>query len=354
MIDATGLIQEDAINIEKQPLHESLDMSMHSFRTSANAATGTTTTTTVNANKRGKVFPSSFLSPSSSVVDPAEYTLCLQCPTAVADSYPFKHHQREAEEESLPPIQTTIVLDNVGGGNDVAATTAAAPSRPTADDYANLFFCESSEEEEARASLLAASEPTKATGISTVAMASATARRKKRRRVSFGASVPAVHLLDDTPPSSAITPAERSASWFGRSDLELLKTSAQLCVQEMRNRIRSDGGRVRDRTEFRAAMVRMETETNSSVRGLEHRVFRRKHARRALIQDVLECQAHIKGLARFGHEMCGDEGTKLLAKASRERSTMARQMAFVDARDDYAEINGIVVTMPGGMSVCGC
>lgn len=61
-----------------------------------------------------------------------------------------------------------------------------------------------------------------------------------------------------------------------------------------------------------------------------------------LIREVLECQSHFKGLARFGHEMDGKEKAMLLAKVSRERSVRARSVAFVDAKDDYDEVYGNV------------
>ncbi len=91
-------------------------------------------------------------------------------------------------------------------------------------------------------------------------------------------------------------------------------------------------------------MLALEDETDSSIRGLEHRVFRRKYTRKALIRDVLKCQSHVRGLARFGHDVdgggSGGGAARLLAKVSRERSTKARQVAYVDASDNYEEVHG--------------
>jgi len=154
----------------------------------------------------------------------------------------------------------------------------------------------------------------------------------------------------------------------------MLKSSAQGDIQEMRERIRSRNSSVScnsvsksshvgnnntnnsntntnnanessssiitNRSRFRTMMSQMEDESNSSIRGLEHRVFRRKHARKTLIRDVLKCQAHVVGLARFGHGMDGEERAKLLAGVSRERSGRAKGVAVLDARDDSKEVYG--------------
>jgi len=213
---------------------------------------------------------------------------------------------------------------------------------PTADDYANLLFCESFEEEDARANLTItederSNEPS-ATALTTTSL---TRNKKKRRRVSFGASIPTFHLLHDVPPVHAMTADERSTLWFSRSDLEMLKSSAQSSIQDTRNRIIGNAQEYgRDRSKFRSTMLMLEQETDSSIRGLEHRVFRRKRTRQMLIRDVLECQAHARGLARFGHEMDGKEKAMLLANVSRERSVKAYTVAFVDAKDDYEEVYG--------------
>jgi len=85
-------------------------------------------------------------------------------------------------------------------------------------------------------------------------------------------------------------------------------------------------------------MVTIEQETDSSIRGLEHKVYRRKETRRMLIQDVIECQHHIKGLARFGHVMSSDEKRRLLANASLQKSLGCVKKALLDANDDYKEV----------------
>ena len=163
-------------------------------------------------------------------------------------------------------------------------------------------------------------------------------KSKKRRQVSFGASLRTTHLLQDVPPSHAMTLQEKTTLWFSRSDLELFKSSAQSTIQDMRSRIVGNAQEYKDRSKFRSMMLTLESESNSSIRGLEHRVFRRKQTRQMLIRDVLECQAHVRGLSRFGHEMNIKEKSMLLAKVSKERSGKARSVAFVDAKDDYDEV----------------
>jgi len=57
-----------------------------------------------------------------------------------------------------------------------------------------------------------------------------------------------------------------------------------------------------------------------------------------LIQDVIECQRHINGLARFGHVMSSDEKRRLLANASLQKSLGCVKKALLDANDDYKEV----------------
>eukprot|EP00580_Thalassiosira_gravida_P006978 CAMPEP_0201633554 /NCGR_PEP_ID=MMETSP0493-20130528/6825_1 /ASSEMBLY_ACC=CAM_ASM_000838 /TAXON_ID=420259 /ORGANISM="Thalassiosira gravida, Strain GMp14c1" /LENGTH=458 /DNA_ID=CAMNT_0048105283 /DNA_START=227 /DNA_END=1603 /DNA_ORIENTATION=+ len=423
-----GIMLENTIAMEKGPLHQhdpnSLDI-----------PTDTGTTTNINnINKqRGKIFPPPFFHPDVDVELPSlpstGYALCHECPTSIAskDTLPFEQSS-ENERSSIPVIRTPVILVSGDGGDTVmlagassstsaspitttrassAVSTVSAPSSvppPTADDYANLFFCESSEEEEARANLypesISAATTTNdtSTSLSSITIAShrhrpsatitstlttttkAKAKHKKKQRqkrpVSFGTFIPTIHLLHDTPPSHAMTHDERSTRWFSRGDLEMLKSSAQGSIQEMRARIRSrssgmscnsgsvsknnsntnnndtnessssnnnsnnNNSIITDRSQFRTMMSQMEDESNSSIRGLEHRVFRRKHARKTLIRDVLECQAHVVGLARFGHGMDGKERAKLLAGVSRERSGRAKGVAVLDAQDDCKEVYG--------------
>ena len=127
--------------------------------------------------------------------------------------------------------------------------------------------------------------------------------RHKRRRVSFTTVAPTIHTLHGVPPSSTMTPHEKSASWLQSSEIETLKSSAQSTIQAVRNRVSSQPRAYKHRHKFRKLMVTIENETDASIRGLEHKVFRRKETRRTLIQDVITCQHHINGLARFGHVM---------------------------------------------------
>mmetsp|Transcript_31027 Transcript_31027/g.56274 ORF Transcript_31027/g.56274 Transcript_31027/m.56274 type:complete len:326 (-) Transcript_31027:1389-2366(-) len=311
-----GIMLRNTINMGKRPFH-SLD---------------TETCLTAGTNKRGKVF--SFF-PSVK----ADYSLCHECPTATVTDTTLEQAENPAPRPSVG-----------GSGSDALA--------PTSDDYANLFFCDAFEEEETRAHLateqsddIATSQPcsdhpavavaaTTTTTTTTIitAISTPSTREYMRRRVSFGASIPTFHLLQNVPPAHAMTPDERSTLWFSRGDLEMLKSSAQSSIQEMRNRIVGNAHAKKDRSKFRSMMVTLESETNSSIRGLEHRVFRRKQTRKMMIRDVLECQAHVRGLAKFGHKMDGEEESMLLAKVSRERSLDARSLAFVNAKDDHEEV----------------
>eukprot|EP00581_Thalassiosira_minuscula_P030409 CAMPEP_0183786684 /NCGR_PEP_ID=MMETSP0739-20130205/67154_1 /TAXON_ID=385413 /ORGANISM="Thalassiosira miniscula, Strain CCMP1093" /LENGTH=542 /DNA_ID=CAMNT_0026030743 /DNA_START=227 /DNA_END=1856 /DNA_ORIENTATION=- len=263
----------------------------------------------------------------------------------------------------LPPALPA--RDNcIGNTVTVAAVVATTP---TSNDYANLLFCESSEEEEVRANIApTAPSSTEHDRVETPATFRKR-RNKKRRRISFGAAIPTFHYLENIPPAHAMTPDERSKQWFTRSDLESFKSSAQVSIIEMRHRIlrksssssssmssssarknnsydKSNNCNIsqyKDRSKFRSLMITLEHDTNSSIRGLEHRVFRRKQNRRVLIRDVLECQAHVMGLAKkFGHAMEEKERTELLGRVSQERSSAARSTALADAKDDCTEIYG--------------
>lgn len=57
-----------------------------------------------------------------------------------------------------------------------------------------------------------------------------------------------------------------------------------------------------------------------------------------LTQDVIECQRHIHGLARFGHVLSTDEQRTLLANASLGKSVWCVKKAMLDAHDDYREV----------------
>eukprot|EP00573_Skeletonema_grethae_P002594 CAMPEP_0201689042 /NCGR_PEP_ID=MMETSP0578-20130828/2711_1 /ASSEMBLY_ACC=CAM_ASM_000663 /TAXON_ID=267565 /ORGANISM="Skeletonema grethea, Strain CCMP 1804" /LENGTH=351 /DNA_ID=CAMNT_0048173557 /DNA_START=88 /DNA_END=1140 /DNA_ORIENTATION=- len=165
-----------------------------------------------------------------------------------------------------------------------------------------------------------------------------TTDRRKRRRVSFTTSTPTIHTLHTVPPSSTMTPAEKSTSWLQSTDIESLKSSALSTIQTVRKRISSNAREYKHRHKFRALMVTIENETDSSIRGLEHKVYRRKETRRMLIQDVMDCQHYISGLERFGHVMSMEEKRRLLANASLQKSRVCVKRALLDARDDYKEV----------------
>jgi hypothetical protein len=238
-----------------------------------------------------------------------------------------RHHRHHHHRASSPPID---------GGD--------SPT-PTADDYANLLFYESSDEDE---------EGTTSDDDAAVDAEPA------RRRVSFDPLVPTVHHLLDVPPARDMTPDEVSNLWISQSDLVALKSDAHSRVQDARHRILAErdgsaqdvvvvggggggGGKYGNRASLRSFMSIVERESDASIRGLEHRLFRTRHTRHALVRDVLECQAHATGLAKFGmHGMDGKERAMLLARVSMERSVKARNLAFVDAMEDRAEVlNGL-------------
>lgn len=236
---------------------------------------------------------------------------------------------------------TSIIDDVVGNSGGSSSST------PTADDFANLLFYESPEEDDED---ISCSKSTKRRRISTIGSDQLPSpirikkkkNKRRRRRISFGASIPTIHHLPDVPTVHDMTSTERSTLWYSRSDLEDLKSCAQSSVQDIRKLVlsndKNDVNVYKDRTKFRALMSSFEEDTNCSIRGLEHRVFRRKQTRQMTIRDVLDCQAHVDGLAKYGHLMDDTEKIMLLAKVSKERSIKARNLAFVDAKDDYEEV----------------
>ena len=234
----------------------------------------------------------------------------------------------------------TSIIDDVVGSSGVSSS-----STPTADDFANLLFYESPEEDEDTS----CRKSNKRRRISTIGADQLPSpirikkkKKRRRRRISFGAAIPTIHHLPDVPTVHDMTSTERSTLWYSRSDLEGLKACAQSSVQDIRKLILSNDKNgvniYKDRTKFRALMSSFEEDTNCSIRGLEHRVFRRKQTRQMAIRDVLDCQAHVDGLAKYGHLMDDKEKIMLLAKVSKEKSVKARNLAFVDAKDDYEEV----------------
>lgn len=193
---------------------------------------------------------------------------------------------------------------------------------PTAADYANLVFCSSDDESDA-----VIDEPC------------IKKRRKDRRkrRVSFGAFIPIIHHLHDTPLASDMTPEEKTELWLNAKDLEEMKVSANNTIQDMRGLV-IESQHADKRTTFRALMAKLEQDKNTSVRGLEHRVFRRKVSRQVLVDEVLECQQHIQGLAKFGHTIINYDKITLLANVSSKRSSSAASIALLNAKHDAIEI----------------
>jgi len=248
-----------------------------------------------------------------------------------------------------PPPSSSIAMKDhptpcIVGGN-LSSPSIATKTTPTADDFANLLFYESPEEGGGTTSShTIAQDSCKRTSSSS----SSSRKRKKqrRRRISFGAAIPTYHYLSNVPTVHDMTSTEKSTLWYDRSHLEGFKSYAQSCIQDVRNLILSetedDKSNVfgKDRNKFRSLMSTYETTSSSSIRGLEHRIFRRKQTRQSLIHAVLECQNHINGLATFGHSMDCEESILLLSKVSRERSAKARATARADAKDDYTEVYG--------------
>lgn len=220
------------------------------------------------------------------------------------------------------------------GFNDDEVTNVT----PTAEDYANLIFCSSDNESEEEAVV---AQPVHKWRSSLVVNGSrnTNTRRPTKRRLHFGALIPSVHELPDVAPSSEMTPEEKSNAWINLSDLEQMKSSAQYSISEMRTLIiKSTSSPTQKKSNFRSLMLQLENDTGSSIRGLEHRVFRRRQPRSAVIKEVLECQSHINGLAKFGHKMSYEEKADLMANASRQRSRSAVGVALTNARHDFEEL----------------
>jgi len=255
-------------------------------------------------------------------------------------------------------LPTSLPAASVEQENVVAADDLPPPSSssnchvdeavPTAEDYANLFFGSDDDDDSLTGNSIHSLtmqhhhwEPEPHLHTSTAASVVPLIpprHRHKRRRVSFTTATPTVHSLRNIPPSSTMTPLEKSASWLQSSDIETLKSSAQSTIQTVRNRVASNAREYKHRHKFRALMLTFENETDSSIRGLEHKVYRRKETRRMLIQDVIECQHHINGLARFGHVISIEEKRTLLANASLQKSVGCVKKALLDANDDYKEV----------------
>lgn len=192
---------------------------------------------------------------------------------------------------------------------------------PTADDYANLVFVSSDDEEDARDG-----EPL------------VTKRRKdnKKRRVSFGSNVSIIHHLHNTPLASDMTHEEKTNLWLNSEEIDQIKISANSTIQSMRDLVIQSHS-FEKRTTFRALMQTLEISKGNSVRGMEHRVFRRRVSRQVLLDEVLECQRYIRGLSKFGHRMSSDDKIMLLADVSFKRSAPASRTAQMNAKYDSIE-----------------
>jgi hypothetical protein len=273
----------------------------------------------------------------------------------------------DEQQNEVQPPHTTSNSNSNRRGDEVM---------PTAEDFANLFFASSEDDDDSTSSTTSSSiqsltmnhhqwepEPhwqqnTTITSGGTTATAAATFttphhNNHKRRRVSFTTDTPTIHSLTSVPPASTMTPHEKATIWLQSTDIEVLKSSAQSTIQNMRQRVlqqknprqfisqqqdcRQEQQQHRH-TQFRKLMLSLEHETNSSIRGLEHKIYRRKHNRQVLIADVIECQHHINGLAKFGFVMDVDEQRRLLANASLKKSLGCVKRALADAIDDYKEV----------------
>ncbi|KAL3823892.1 hypothetical protein ACHAXA_005474 [Cyclostephanos tholiformis] len=257
---------------------------------------------------------------------------------------------------SFEPIPTSEISMEyqVGQDRDQHHRAPSSLMTPSADDYANLLFYESSDEDETTTSDAIVDGPPPVI-VATEPPARGKAGRGSRR-VSFASSLPTVHHLIDVPTARDMTPDEVSNLWISRSDLQALKSDAHSRVQDARDRIlaserggssgvgKDNGGgggwRYGCRVRLRSFMNTVERESDASIRGLEHRLFRRlRQTRQKLTRDVLECQAHVTGLQRFGlRGIGGTERAMLLARVSRERSVKARKLAFVDAIQDRVDV----------------
>lgn len=193
---------------------------------------------------------------------------------------------------------------------------------PTAEDYANLVFCSSDDEDEVE--------------VVDAPCAKRHCKSKKRRCVSFGAFIPTVYHLNDTPLASDMTLEEKNNIWLNSKEIEEMKASANTTIQDMRELIMESHASEK-KTMFRELMKKLEKDKNTSVRGLEHRVFRRRVSRQVLVEEVLECQKHIQGLNKFGHVMSNEERIMLLAHVSSKRSSVTTNTALVNAKYDSSE-----------------
>jgi len=247
-----------------------------------------------------------------------------------------------------PPSSTIAVKEHPTpyvGGNHLSSPSISI-STPTADDFANLLFYESPEECGTSTSSHTTTQEGSCKRTSSSSSSSRKRKKQRRRRISFGAAIPTIHYLSNVPTVHDMTSTEKSTLWYDRSHLEGFKSYAQSCIQDVRNLILSEteddksNMYSKDRNKFRSLMSSYESTSSSSIRGLEHRIFRRKQTRQSLIHSVLKCQNHINGLAKFGHSMDSEESILLLSKVSRERSAKARATARVDAKDDYTDIYG--------------
>ena len=198
---------------------------------------------------------------------------------------------------------------------------------PTAEDYANLEFFSSDDENDDDKHVLMDEPFTKNHW-----------KEKRRRRVSFGAFVPVIHHLHNIPWASDMSAEEKTNQWLNSKEIEVLKISASTTVQDMRTLV-IESQSSEKKTTFRALMAKLEEEKNTSIRGLEHRVFRRKVSRQVLVDEVLECQKYIQGLARFGHAISKEEQIMLLANVSNKRSSSASNIALLNAKNDSIDRN---------------
>eukprot|EP00956_Cyclotella_meneghiniana_P021684 scaffold39746_cov74-Cyclotella_meneghiniana.AAC.12 len=192
---------------------------------------------------------------------------------------------------------------------------------PTADDYANLVFVSSDDEEDA-----ADGEP----------LVKKRRKDNKKKRVSFGSNIPIIHHLHNTPLASDMTLEEKTTLWLNSEEIDQIKISANSTIQGMRELVIQSHS-FEKRATFRELMKTLEISKGNSVRGMEHRVFRRKVSRQVLVDEVLECQRYIRGLYKFGHHMSSDDKIMLLANVSFKRSASASRTAQSNAEYDSIE-----------------
>jgi len=234
---------------------------------------------------------------------------------------PVDKHRTSSHRRTFPTTPRGSTHDSL------RKATTQVEIIPTADDYANLVFCDSEDD-------LSENNVDRGSKSATTQKQSKT---NKRRRVSFSNTAPTIHHIQNLPKVSSMTLEQKSLQWLSPNDLEQIKSSAQTTIQHMRILARG----IHDMANFRKMMKTLEEETDDSIRGLEHRVFRRKQTRKSLISNVLECQKHIQGLAKFDSDVIGEERTQgLLANVSMKGSKVALALALAVARDDAEEIHG--------------